>query len=62
MNERDYQGSKRHTDDYPRANSHPVCDLLPGVWVHATKPRYPSADFEQLRCVCSDIGLRPRLC
>ena len=35
---------------------------LPRVWVHATKPRYPSEDFEQVRCVCSDIGSRPRLC
>lgn len=62
IDEIDYQGSKSHTDDYPRANSHPVHDLLPGVWVHAIKPRYPSADFEQVHCVCSDIGSSPQLC
>ena len=35
----------------------PVYDLLPRVWVHATKPRYPSADFEQVRTSLHDQGL-----
>jgi len=54
--------SKCHMDDYPRANSHPVYDLLPGVWVHATMSLYPSVDFEQVRCVCLNIGSRAQLC
>ena len=32
-------------DDYSTASKHPVYDLLPRVWVHATKPRYASANL-----------------